>query len=687
MIDYSKLKVTELKEELRNRNLPLTKLKVKQDFIEKLLAADAADEASNSPAAVAGGGDKAASVSDGAGHEQESAVVAREKAWPSQKDESEEHQLAKGSAQAPIGGLEKSTATEHDEPREKTVVDGDSQALLATESPDTTMKPALPPTPTDDRASEPLSQQNATSVDVPDASSTQPTEQRTPHSSPDRANTSQAQSVPPSYRSTPSSGPVPSLELLEDSRKRKRRSVTPPPSTIEMAQKKAKASDGSPRVTQKEGSILVEASQPQKDIEVSINGREIQESASEEAPQVEHGPLSAPQIEATDPHQSAGRRTSPSRSPAQRTSLHKEDEQPSLPKQEDQHSPLLSPVRSRPRSPTPLQRRSPSPPKPLVSGDRLVSPARHPATSSLYIRNFKRPLHLPSLRSHISAVATSPNTDAGKDSIASFYLDGVRTHGFVSFISITAASRARSALHNSRFPDEKTREPLWVDFVPDEKVEEWIETEQRANGGARVGRRWEVVYQDSPDGIEAILQEVGSGSGVGFAPQRRPSGPMGRREPEIAAGNSNAPGVHPERARLLPSEDNIPQRKQSSLQQEPRPEQSGTGFRALDDLFPSTTAKPKLYYKPVDTQIAEERLDMIRDLGNLAGAKSGDPDMKRYSLELDRGREEWVDKGPEFGYGARGRGFERGGRGGRGGYRGRGGTGRGSDTWRSGGRY
>ncbi len=85
---------------------------------------------------------------------------------------------------------------------------------------------------------------------------------------------------------------------------------------------------------------------------------------------------------------------------------------------------------------------------------------------------------------------------------------------------------------------------------------------------------------------------------------------------------------------------------------------------------------------------------MFRDLRvphNEMG-RSGDEGMKRYSFQKAKDREEWVDKGPEFGHGRKGqdrltgvdRPFEGGGFRGRG--RGGGYRGRGMDSWRGGGR-
>src|SRR4051812_45926314 len=56
MADYSKLKVNELKEELKARGIPFAGLKLKQNFIDKLLEADAVGQTNASGALVAPAG-------------------------------------------------------------------------------------------------------------------------------------------------------------------------------------------------------------------------------------------------------------------------------------------------------------------------------------------------------------------------------------------------------------------------------------------------------------------------------------------------------------------------------------------------------------------------------------------------------------------------------------------------------
>jgi len=187
-----------------------------------------------------------------------------------------------------------------------------------------------------------------------------------------------------------------------------------------------------------------------------------------------------------------------------------------------------------------------------------------------------------------------------------------------------------------------------------------------------MAKRWEFVYEEGSEGVEAVLREQGVGAGP-----RRSS--MAVRQPSMTEVSKPAPvtGVHPDRMGLVPRREDA--------------RTSGTGCTALDELFSFTTAKPKLYYKPVSQPVVDRRMDMIKDLrvGHAGMGKSGDEDMKRYSFDVYRGEEEWVDKGPEFGYGRRGVERLTGGGGVRGGFRGRGGRGGGGgfgdrvDSWRA----
>ena len=471
--------------------------------------------------------------------------------------------------------------------------------------------------------------------------------------------------------STRESTQIPPEELAEEQRKRKRRSLTPAPTAEEVALKKARANDGTPVVTRTEtADDLSSSEEPKHAIEKS---------------------------EATPPT------TTEVYEPTTKT----EEPAPPSPQPEvapsQQQQPTISPT--------------PEPPS------RDIPPALHAATPSLYIRNFKRPLQLPILRAHISSIARSNSSD-DTDPIKLFYLDSIRTHAFVTLTSVSAAARVRNAMHETRFPEEKTRDLLWVDFVPEGEVEGWIDVESGTGGsgggfgggGMRGGnKRWEVIFERSRDGegVEARLVDSDTarrmpGLAAGRQQQGRPSIDTARAVPtEPRSAGPLSSGVHPDRAGLVPRSPDLsrsnrdrdhdrdyndqrpsyPPHSASPTQsrhpqhpsQSARPSNAELHFQPLDKLFDSTTTKPKLYYKPCSSGTVEARLSMIRGLrvGHEGMGRAGAPGMIRYSFERmrDRGREGWVDKGPEFGRGRRGAERLEGGggggfRGGRGGFRG-----------------
>ncbi|KAI7241023.1 hypothetical protein KC330_g863, partial [Hortaea werneckii] len=154
----------------------------------------------------------------------------------------------------------------------------------------------------------------------------------------------------------------------------------------------------------------------------------------------------------------------------------------------------------------------------------LSSGALHPATKALYIRELIRPLQPNDFRNHLVDLATPRDQDLDDSIIETFHLDPLRSHAFAVFTSTPAASRARTALHNTVWPPEPTRKPLWVDFVPEDKVGEWIERELAAGTSRRDAKRWEVVYEKLDDGVEARLQEVGPPPPTGPAATTTSSG-------------------------------------------------------------------------------------------------------------------------------------------------------------------
>ncbi|TGZ76171.1 hypothetical protein EX30DRAFT_345129 [Ascodesmis nigricans] len=204
-----------------------------------------------------------------------------------------------------------------------------------------------------------------------------------------------------------------------------------------------------------------------------------------------------------------------------------------------------------------------------------VPPSIHAATRALYIRNFVRPLHEGPLRAHITNLATRGTPDATHDPIETFFLDSIKSHALLVFSSLAEATRVRVGMHGKVFPNERNRKTLWADFVPEEKVVEWIAKEQERVRGTG---RWEVFYDTSGD--EVVCELVEAGTGVPAIPQQKrqsvdiSGAPSGPRNPGPAEGQGQKRRV----------------------------------VMDLDQLFKSTRTKPKLYYLPVDPAIAEERL-------------------------------------------------------------------------------
>ncbi|KAI4713284.1 hypothetical protein J4E89_002263 [Alternaria sp. Ai002NY15] len=234
-------------------------------------------------------------------------------------------------------------------------------------------------------------------------------------------------------------------------------------------------------------------------------------------------------------------------------------------------------------------------PQEALTDDRPTVPALHPVTSALYIRNFMRPLRLEPLRAHLISLASPPSTSPDPTIVETLFLDVLKSHALVLFSTKTAASRVRASLHGSIWPPEGNRKELWVDFVPDEHVKDWIKEEEdaaaaekdaRANKRSHNPKRFEVVYPESSDGsVVAVFQEVGSG-----APANAPRGPR-------ASADARMPSIQQAPAPLVPTASSKDTRQNTEA-----------SFKTLHDLFSSTEAKPQLFYLPVSDDISDLRL-------------------------------------------------------------------------------
>ena len=468
-------------------------------------------------------------------------------------------------------------------------------------------------------------------------------------------------------------------EAIEDRQKRKRRSQSPPPTATDSARKRFRQEGEATGeiqeiITTHSDADWVEKHNAVDEAEVTAEMAEVVPAGAEQGPTVIDRPKEDVKIEnvpgtdamegveskqivedtrmASEPPEDTTSRTRDSRFKDLFTSPQKA---PSMEKSHS-HESAMSTTEMEP--------------------DRIISPAIHPATSALYIRDFMRPLNPQQLKAHLAALATPPGHDVDADCIINFYLDPIRTHAFISFTNISSASRVRSALHDRIWPDERTRKPLWVDFIPVDRIEDWISDEQAMNSGGRSqAKKWEVYYDvDEDRHVTATLQEANNLPGPRPQPHRTPS--VSQNIPV------QAPAPFPVTARGI---EGAPSGPRASAQI--RGQRAAANLSTLDQLFKSTTTKPVLYWQPVAKALVNKRLDAIDDATSKeAMGKRVGGDINRYTFEdgsvlVDRGPEIFSGIRPPPGHrGPRGGGPR--GRGGFGGGGGGGGGGREYDSYR-----
>ncbi|GAB1319096.1 SAP domain-containing protein [Madurella fahalii] len=396
--------------------------------------------------------------------------------------------------------------------------------------------------------------------------------------------------------------PAVTPEIVQDAVSRKRRSRSPPPPEYESSRKRARPSDESGENDYR----VLEKAVPSSE---SLVGK-----ASSSEPIRQESTQTRPEA-GVDSNGHAEKNFGPS--------------------QEDNHTSAKEPGRL--QSPDvsqsiPQEKDSEAMDEPMTDYDRDVPPAQHPATSALYIKNFMRPLREPMLRDYLIELAAAPGADLDPDCLVNFYLDPIRTHAFVRFTSVSAASRVRTALHGTVWPNERNRKELWVDFIPADKVVEWAGREQ-SEGGRGTSSRWEVQYELDDDRnmaanlVNAEAEPVRRNARQPLGPPPVPTGPARNFVPSVEGAPSGPRGRGGNHYR----------------QQLPPPADVGGGDRMV------TQVDPPLQYRPVPEELAQRRLanmrsfytkDRNKDLGR-------EDEINRYTFEngdtfVDRGKEVFI---------------------------------------------
>ncbi|KAI1210978.1 uncharacterized protein F4807DRAFT_421103 [Annulohypoxylon truncatum] len=413
--------------------------------------------------------------------------------------------------------------------------------------------------------------------------------------------------------------PLRASEALQDSQKRKRRSLSPAPSTHEVARKRARQEDGDSQEDQAADPIPEEVDEvaPRKEETSAPSDVEMQ-GAKDDAP-----------TEPEPGHDIGIAQPSPTENVPLVTQNGHTEEDVTM----DDTEPTFEGRHEDPSS------REETYNAPLVEIERDVAPSIHPATCALYIKDFMRPLREQAVKDHLLDLATPVGAPIEDGTIVDFYLDNIRTHAFVVFNSISSASRVRTALHNRIWPDETNRKALWVDFMPSERFAEWVDMEQTSSGRRGSTNRYEVVYDNDEDGNVIVkLEEFDS---TGPAPKQ----------------TLIAPEPAPERKQSIPTG---PSRSFAGIEGAPTGPRGFPGGRGsaihpnrmarIDQAGQTTRAFPTITYQPVSDELVRRRLDTI----SAAKSKSLDRDFgKEYKRYYFENGDTLVDRGPEIFLGIR----------------------------------
>ncbi|KAF7550871.1 hypothetical protein G7046_g7880 [Stylonectria norvegica] len=375
MTDWVKLKVVDLKAELKRRGLAQTGLK--SELVARLNSAE--DE----PAASGAEDDApAADIQDSAEATPAEPEIPEEPEMVAEELEKDEISMeipreagssttAVADADADVGAAEEES---RDEPEEHKIPD-DAPAVLPKPEDSVSEKEVI-------SEQDNISESDKTMEEPNEENKTEPLDEaiKEPHESP-----AQPDEIVTIARS----------DSPQESQKRKRRSATPPPQEEELARKRARPDDN------------------------STNGDPTSEAHVADAADLgKSGTLPDP--------------------------MDIEDERDTRePEPVSEKNGFKSPIAQEPPVTEPLDSRQD------MDFERDVAPSVHSATSALYIKNLMRPLRPNDIQSHLITLATPPGDAPDDEVIVDFHLDQIRTHAFVVFKSTSAASRARTSLHDS----------------------------------------------------------------------------------------------------------------------------------------------------------------------------------------------------------------------------------------------
>ncbi|KAI0106258.1 hypothetical protein GGR51DRAFT_518419 [Nemania sp. FL0031] len=496
------------------------------------------------------------------------------------------------------------------------------EAAASEESPDATSEPpAEATTPTEPDEAQPpedVAPENETS-DISRVEPAQEVQAEPVTATAQDTSGNDAQEPQPSDKTTSETPPLPAAEVVQDVQKRKRRSTTPPPAD-EVVRKRLRQDDSD--------AIQDVDMRAVPDDEGAANTAELDEK---EATISQEPANSVDEIE--DTH--AGRDdTATTEFNNSRTVdgriLDMEDSVMADAAGTSEHQVTHAVANDAIKQETRDSGHSPSP-------EPDIEPSIHPATCALYIKNFMRPLRPQAVQDHLLDLATPANTPLDPSIIVNFYLDNIRTHAFTVFATVSAASRVRTALHKRVWPDETNRKALWIDFIPPESFDEWIDIEQAKDKGNMP--RYEVNYEHDSDGnVIANLEETDTNQ----ATRRGPVSPIAHpdRKASIPTGPSRPSGI-----------ENAPTGPRNPYSHNGPPPSMYPGRQDIfEPGFVRTKTNPPVVYRPVSSELAQRRLDCLAQAKDPYYNEESGRDYHRYYFERD---DVLVNRGPEIFLGIR----------------------------------
>ncbi|KAK9382910.1 uncharacterized protein V2V93DRAFT_363799 [Kockiozyma suomiensis] len=203
-------------------------------------------------------------------------------------------------------------------------------------------------------------------------------------------------------------------------------------------------------------------------------------------------------------------------------------------------------------------------------------------TKTVYIKNFSRPLNIPSLKNYI--------TELAQEEISRFWIDSIRTHCFVVLPSIEAAASLREQIYGQPFPiEEKGRKPLEAEYIPDEKLTAFIEMEESSDGRIK---RWDILF----DGSEVLLVEASL-----LAPGAKP---LSNAHNPLRDRLSNPLGLAHDVSRYQTGPGSTA--RDTSTSGNDSRQSLGSNDKKI------TSARPRLHYSEAPADIVRDRLERIR---------------------------------------------------------------------------